>query len=61
MGIDFTGEIVLVTGGGNSIGTASARKFAAVVARVAVIELRTAGVPPALLGRPFVSKKCRLQ
>ncbi|HEX3861220.1 MAG TPA: SDR family NAD(P)-dependent oxidoreductase [Stellaceae bacterium] len=35
---DFAGKIVLVTGGGNGIGAASARKFAAAGARVAVID-----------------------
>ena len=38
MVLDFTGKIVLVTGGGNGIGAASARKFAAAGARVAVID-----------------------
>ena len=38
MTLDFTGKIVLVTGGGNGIGAASARKFAASGARVAVID-----------------------
>src|SRR5215204_4897719 len=38
MALDFTGRIVLVTGGGNGIGAASARAFAAAGARVAVID-----------------------
>ncbi len=38
MTLDFSGKIVLVTGGGNGIGAASARKFAASGARVAVID-----------------------
>src|SRR4051794_19458017 len=38
MALDFTGKIVLVTGGGNGIGAASARKFAASGAQVAVID-----------------------
>ncbi|MGE3784465.1 MAG: SDR family NAD(P)-dependent oxidoreductase, partial [Alphaproteobacteria bacterium] len=38
MALDFTGKIILVTGGGNGIGAASARKFAAAGARVAVID-----------------------
>ena len=38
MALDFTGKIVLVTGGGNGIGAASARKFAEAGARVAVID-----------------------
>ncbi len=38
MALDFTGKIVLVTGGGNGIGAASARGFAAGGARVAVID-----------------------
>jgi 3-oxoacyl-[acyl-carrier protein] reductase len=38
MTLDFTGKIVLITGGGNGIGAASARKFAAANARVMVID-----------------------
>src|SRR3954470_1378875 len=38
MALDFVGKIVLVTGGGNGIGGASARKFAASGARVMVID-----------------------
>src|SRR5215207_8018975 len=38
MALDFTGKTVLVTGGGNGIGAASARVFAAAGARVAVID-----------------------
>jgi 3-oxoacyl-[acyl-carrier protein] reductase len=38
MAFDFGGKIVLVTGGGNGIGAASARGFAAAGARVAVID-----------------------
>lgn len=38
MAFDFTGKIVLVTGGGNGIGQASSRAFAAAGARVAVID-----------------------
>ena len=38
MALDFTGKIVLVTGGGNGIGAASARKFAAAGAFVAVVD-----------------------
>jgi len=38
MPLDFTGKIVLVTGGGNGIGRASSRAFAAAGARVAVID-----------------------
>ncbi|HVC55565.1 MAG TPA: SDR family NAD(P)-dependent oxidoreductase [Stellaceae bacterium] len=38
MTFDFTGKIVLVTGGGNGIGAASSREFAAAGARVAVID-----------------------
>ena len=39
MAFDFPGKIVLVTGGGNGIGAASARGFARAGARVAVIDL----------------------
>ncbi len=38
MALDFAGKIVLVTGGGNGIGAASCRAFAAAGARVAVID-----------------------
>src|SRR5438552_17926415 len=38
MPIDFAGKIILVTGGGNGIGRASCRAFAAAGARVAVID-----------------------
>jgi NAD(P)-dependent dehydrogenase (short-subunit alcohol dehydrogenase family) len=38
MALDFTGKIVLITGGGNGIGAASACKFAEAGARVAVID-----------------------
>src|SRR5436190_1453206 len=38
MAFDFAGKIVLVTGGGNGIGGASCRGFAAAGARVAVID-----------------------
>jgi 2-keto-3-deoxy-L-fuconate dehydrogenase len=38
MTADFTGKIVLVTGGGNGIGAASSRAFAKAGARVAVID-----------------------
>lgn len=38
MAFDFRGKVVLVTGGGNGIGAASARGFAAAGARVAVID-----------------------
>ena len=38
MTLDFIGKIALVTGGGNGIGAASARKFAVSRARVAVID-----------------------
>src|SRR3954452_23431978 len=38
MTLDFTGKTVLITGGGNGIGAASARKFAASGALVAVID-----------------------
>ena len=38
MALDFTGKIVLVTGGGNGIGAACSRAFAAAGARVAVID-----------------------
>ncbi|HKS89134.1 MAG TPA: SDR family NAD(P)-dependent oxidoreductase [Stellaceae bacterium] len=38
MALDFTGKIVLVTGGGNGIGAASCRGFAHGGARVAVID-----------------------
>ncbi|HEX3952086.1 MAG TPA: SDR family NAD(P)-dependent oxidoreductase [Stellaceae bacterium] len=38
MAFDFAGKIVLVTGGGNGIGAASSRKFAAGGARVAVLD-----------------------
>ncbi len=39
MAVDFTGKIVLVTGGGNGIGAASSRAFAKAGAQVAVIDL----------------------
>src|SRR5438046_3429259 len=38
MAFDFAGKIVLVTGGGNGIGGASCRRFAAAGARVAVLD-----------------------
>src|ERR1700694_936212 len=38
MAFDFAGQIVLVTGGGNGIGQASCRAFAAAGARVLVID-----------------------
>jgi NAD(P)-dependent dehydrogenase (short-subunit alcohol dehydrogenase family) len=38
MALDFTGKIVLVSGGGNGIGAACAHKFAEAGARVAVID-----------------------
>ncbi len=38
MAFDFAGKVVLVTGGGNGIGAACARSFAAAGARVAVID-----------------------
>jgi len=38
MAVDFAGKIVLVTGGGNGIGAACVRGFAAAGARVAVID-----------------------
>jgi NAD(P)-dependent dehydrogenase (short-subunit alcohol dehydrogenase family) len=38
MALDFAGKVVLVTGGGNGIGRASSRAFAAAGARVAVID-----------------------
>ncbi len=38
MAFDFAGKTVLVTGGGNGIGAASSRAFAAAGARVAVID-----------------------
>jgi NAD(P)-dependent dehydrogenase (short-subunit alcohol dehydrogenase family) len=38
MAFDFAGKIVLVTGGGNGIGAACSRAFAAAGARVAVID-----------------------
>src|SRR5260370_16256431 len=38
MAADFAGKIVLVTGGGNGIGAACCRGFAAAGARVAVID-----------------------
>jgi 3-oxoacyl-[acyl-carrier protein] reductase len=38
MPLDFTGKIILVTGGGNGIGAASCRAFAASGAQVAVID-----------------------
>src|ERR1700720_4518140 len=38
MTADFTGKIVLVTGGGNGIGAASSHAFAKAGARVAVID-----------------------
>ena len=38
MPVDFAGKIVLVTGGGNGIGAACCRAFAAAGARVAVID-----------------------
>ena len=38
MALDFTGKTVLITGGGNGIGAASARKFATFGALVAVID-----------------------
>src|SRR5205807_666230 len=38
MAFNFTGKVVLVTGGGNGIGAAACRAFAASGARVAVID-----------------------
>jgi NAD(P)-dependent dehydrogenase (short-subunit alcohol dehydrogenase family) len=38
MGEDFTGKVALVTGGGNGIGAATCRAFAAATARVAVLD-----------------------
>jgi NAD(P)-dependent dehydrogenase (short-subunit alcohol dehydrogenase family) len=38
MALDFAGKIVLVTGGGNGIGAACARKFAEAGARVTVLD-----------------------
>ena len=38
MALDFTGKVVLVTGGGNGIGAASCRAFAKAGARVAMID-----------------------
>jgi len=38
MTVDFSGKVVLVTGGGNGIGAASCRGFAKGGARVAVID-----------------------
>ena len=38
MALDFTGKIVLITGGGNGIGAACARRFAEAGARVAVLD-----------------------
>src|SRR4051812_21656137 len=38
MTVDFSGKVVLVTGGGNGIGAASCRAFAKAGARVAVID-----------------------
>src|SRR5439155_25517309 len=38
MSVDFSGKVVLVTGGGNGIGAASCRGFAKAGARVAVID-----------------------
>ncbi|HEV8678875.1 MAG TPA: SDR family NAD(P)-dependent oxidoreductase, partial [Stellaceae bacterium] len=38
MVLDFTGKIVVVSGGGNGIGAATCRAFAAAGARVAVVD-----------------------
>jgi 3-oxoacyl-[acyl-carrier protein] reductase len=38
MALDFTGKIVLITGGGNGIGAACAHRFAEAGARVAVLD-----------------------
>lgn len=42
MTADFPGKVVLVTGGGNGIGAATCRAFAAAGARVAVLDLAAA-------------------
>src|SRR3954454_21131568 len=38
MALDFSGKIVLITGGGNGIGAGCARRFAEAGARVAVLD-----------------------